>query len=1018
MSTLIKKLPKIRVFDASIAAAVTEIADTLTEQASEDVDLDSQLTSNEVDQILSDSNPLQGDSSIDEGLETNLESLYLTNELFIIDNDISTSNTALIIESIKGQNYFIIQANETIEDVAAKISSYQNLDAIHIISHGNEAQINLANTVINQSTLTENLAFTDSIKDSLTESGDLLLYGCNIAENNGQEFINAMAEITNSDVAASDDLTGNSELGGDWDLEYETGEVETDELVVDGFDDLLAVYNLSQGQNVSIRIHINGGNTFSVVSFNDQGFNGSLVVTDATGDYHTYRYTPHADDSGTITLAVNWKKSFGGKGGTRYDYGTHTNTIVVTPLNDAPTAADIEITINEDTPLVFASNSFDGVFADGDGDSLAGIRITSGPTDGKLFLSGTEITTFPATLSRANLANLTFENDENENGNDYATFRYKVFDGTAYSAATYDYTVDVDAVNDAPIADNKELSVDEDSPLPLNSTMFNSVYSDIDGDPLGAVQIISAPSQGDIFLNGTKITGFPISLTPSQLDTLTFENVENENGEDYATLEFKVFDGEAYSGSSYTLTIDVDPVNDTPEVSSNSFSINEDDTYIFNITDFTKDYSDVEGDPFSSVRIDSLPTGELRLDGNLVSIGDVITITELNNDQLTYKALENENGNNYSSFLFSVSDGTDYSLTPSTMTIDVDPVNDAPVLRIGSPADTLIPGANETTLEDTVLTLNAADYAFDVDGDVLTVKSYIADYGTISDNGDGTFNFTPKLNFNGPTTAEITFEDPSGATVTLIVPFEVTPVNDAPLGGLQSKDGTAGLPIRFELSDFMDNYSDIEDDQLNAIYIESLPQNGTLSLLGKNISAGTFISKNDVSKLQFNSEGDIDTSFTFRVYDGEDYSDDAYRFSLHIEAPHVMEQAAKISHSSSSSYTFNELNERDPIAGVYDGEYGVERILYSYRTPSIEGLDMIEITDNRFKSKTDKILDLISEDFIHKDLLEPLISENSMLIEDRFAPTSTVVGEIIKETGQAITIEELVKVEKGKAEIK
>ena len=64
------------------------------------------------------------------------------------------------------------------------------------------------------------------LKDTLTEDGDILLYGCNIAAGEeGEAFIEELAELTAADIAASDDITG---AGGDWELEVNTGPIEAD----------------------------------------------------------------------------------------------------------------------------------------------------------------------------------------------------------------------------------------------------------------------------------------------------------------------------------------------------------------------------------------------------------------------------------------------------------------------------------------------------------------------------------------------------------------------------------------------------------------------------------------------------------------------------------------------------------------------------------------------------------------------------------------------------------------------
>ena len=58
-----------------------------------------------------------------------------------------------------------------------------------------------------------------SIGSALTAIGDILLYGCNVAQGGvGMQFISLLAQITGADVTASDDLTGNENLNGDWEF--------------------------------------------------------------------------------------------------------------------------------------------------------------------------------------------------------------------------------------------------------------------------------------------------------------------------------------------------------------------------------------------------------------------------------------------------------------------------------------------------------------------------------------------------------------------------------------------------------------------------------------------------------------------------------------------------------------------------------------------------------------------------------------------------------------------------------
>ena len=118
-------------------------------------------------------------------------------------------------------------------DGIAQISEFladrADLAAVHVITHGTDGKINLGNTWLNSATLQQNSAAVAGWGHALSETGDLLFYGCNIAADSvGQSLLNDIADLTGADVAASDDLTGSVTAGGDWVLEYENGEIETD----------------------------------------------------------------------------------------------------------------------------------------------------------------------------------------------------------------------------------------------------------------------------------------------------------------------------------------------------------------------------------------------------------------------------------------------------------------------------------------------------------------------------------------------------------------------------------------------------------------------------------------------------------------------------------------------------------------------------------------------------------------------------------------------------------------------
>lgn len=112
---------------------------------------------------------------------------------------------------------------------------HSGYDAIHILSHGSEGEIQLGSLTLDSDTANTRAADLATLGSALTDSGDLLIYGCDVAQDSGQSFVTLLAQLTGADVAASSDTTGASGLGGDWDLENHSGDIETSAIHIDGY---------------------------------------------------------------------------------------------------------------------------------------------------------------------------------------------------------------------------------------------------------------------------------------------------------------------------------------------------------------------------------------------------------------------------------------------------------------------------------------------------------------------------------------------------------------------------------------------------------------------------------------------------------------------------------------------------------------------------------------------------------------------------------------------------------------
>ncbi|CAN7487655.1 DUF4347 domain-containing protein [Acidovorax sp. LjRoot118] len=116
-----------------------------------------------------------------------------------------------------------------LEALALALADYGTLDALHLVTHGSEGQLHLGELRLNTANLGEQAGALAQIASHLAPGSDVLLYGCSVAQGeDGQAFVNSLSSaLHGADVAASTDRTGALALGGDWDLEYWAGQIET-----------------------------------------------------------------------------------------------------------------------------------------------------------------------------------------------------------------------------------------------------------------------------------------------------------------------------------------------------------------------------------------------------------------------------------------------------------------------------------------------------------------------------------------------------------------------------------------------------------------------------------------------------------------------------------------------------------------------------------------------------------------------------------------------------------------------
>jgi hypothetical protein len=113
--------------------------------------------------------------------------------------------------------------------VADALAGRDDVSSLHIVSHGDAGVLNLGEGMINFASLTAAQQDSlNSIKGALTDSADILVYGCNFGAGlRGQNAVDTLAGLTGADVAASDGITGSINRGADWDFEVAHGTIES-----------------------------------------------------------------------------------------------------------------------------------------------------------------------------------------------------------------------------------------------------------------------------------------------------------------------------------------------------------------------------------------------------------------------------------------------------------------------------------------------------------------------------------------------------------------------------------------------------------------------------------------------------------------------------------------------------------------------------------------------------------------------------------------------------------------------
>jgi gliding motility-associated-like protein len=557
-----------------------------------------------------------------------------------------------------------------------------------------------------------------------------------------------------------------------------TSDPVTVNIMIGAVNDPPVAYNETYSTNEDITLVVEEANS---VLLNDTDPDGNALTaklqTSTThgtltfnGDNGTFTYVPNADFNGSDSFTYVATDGF--------VYSNEaTVTINITPVNDSPVA-------NDDTGTV-------------DEGSSVSINIVSNDSDidGTLDLTSVVITNITnGTVTYDGNGTVTFTHDGSETTT--AGFSYTINDNQGAVSNQASVTITVNPVNDLPVAVDDNATVNEGESVDIN---IISNDSDEDGTLDLSSIVITNVTNGTYVDNGN--------------GTITFTHNGSETTS--AGFSYTIRDNDGGISNQALVSITVNPVNDAPVFTSpDAVTTDENQTNVLAV-----ETSDAEGDNVTY----SLPASD---DNSLFAINSSTGILTFISAPDYENPLDQNHDNIYVVTVMATDNGSPLQQTSTqTISITVTNVNEAPVVNDDS----------YTIFEDNQLVTTTADGILandnDPDNDVLTITiQNNVSHGTLIMNNDGTFTYTPDLNYNGSDFFTYTVNDGSVNSSIAVVSISITAVNDAPQANDDTYSVDEDTPLSVNVADgVLINDTDPDNTDLT-VSLQNNVSNGVLTM--------------------------------------------------------------------------------------------------------------------------------------------------------------------------------------------
>ncbi|WP_017081492.1 VCBS domain-containing protein, partial [Vibrio splendidus] len=689
------------------------------------------------------------------------------------ESQLQTSGTLTITDTDKGEDHF---SNTDIVGSLGTLHLKDNGDWTYDLDNQNPTVQALAQGKTATDSITVHSADGTPHQVTITVNGTndkATVSSATVAIDETDKAVTTSGTLTSTDVDNPDNaFTPDSITGTNGDLTIDTtghwvftANSAFNQLNVgDKVEETFTVSSID-GTTSTVKVTINGTNDAATVSSTTVAIDetnkavtasGTLTSTDVDNPDNTFTPDSISGTNGNLTIDANGHWSFTANSAfnqlnvgdkieetftvSSVDGTPSTIKVTINGTNDAATVSTATVSVDETDKAVTTSGTLTSTDVDNPDNTFTPDSIVGANGDLTIDANGHWVFTANSAFNQLNVGDKVEE-----------TFTVSSVDGTPSTIK-----VTINGTNDAATVSSATVAIDEADKAVTTSGTLTSIDVDNPDNAFTPESIIG--SNGDLAIDANGHWVFTANSAFNQLNV--GDKVE------------ETFTVSSVDGTPSTIKVTINGTNDRPTISGTSSGAvieqglntagNPDATGSLIATDIDKSdtvtwaINQPQGQ-WGTLSIDQHGHWHYQLDNSTGGAADKLAAGEHQSE----------------SFWITATDSTGATV-PHKVVIDVQGSNDKPIVS----AWTQLPAGKE----DQPVTIKASDlltHASDVDSsDVLHVTNLQATHGSLTDNKDGTYTFTPDKDFNGEIRLTYDVVDGHGGSVSTQAKFDLIATPD------------------------------------------------------------------------------------------------------------------------------------------------------------------------------------------------------------------------------------------------